>query len=222
MYQTVLKRYELISPYPFFVAVKVFLITCLVLLALVFSVLSPIQSQGFLVLRVWVGPFPPQPPPRFSSLCAWHIPDQSLPSVGSRSWSYSDLWVFLLTHREATLASLLPPLHFSPPLLSDRTCKALLRRVANVLCSSLSSWSLQALSERQGDFNACLASGKLGHKRQTGTGSNERREGEPRAESYLKHHSHRNILLPYCISFNPNAIIFTVVFNLFLVGNSCN
>lgn len=83
MYQTVLKRYELISPYPFFVAVKVFLITCLVLLVFVFSLVSPIQSQGFLVLHSYEGQFPPQPPLRLSSLCAWHIHrSQSLWSAG--------------------------------------------------------------------------------------------------------------------------------------------
>lgn len=47
MYQSVLKRYELISPYPFFAAVKVFLITCPALPASVFSLVSPIQRWGF-------------------------------------------------------------------------------------------------------------------------------------------------------------------------------
>lgn len=37
----------MISPYPFFAAVKVFLITCPALLAPVFSLVSPIQIWGF-------------------------------------------------------------------------------------------------------------------------------------------------------------------------------
>ena len=81
MYQTVLKRYELISPYPFFVAVKVFLITCLVLLVFVFSLVSPTESQDFLVLHMceWASSLLSHPSGYPD--CAWHIhSSQSLPS----------------------------------------------------------------------------------------------------------------------------------------------
>lgn len=152
MYQTVLKRYELISPYPFFVAVKVFLITCLVLLVLVFSVLSPIQSQGFLVLHMceWAcshrSSSPGFPPSAHGTSQINHHPLSAAgPGLIHVCGSSSEL-------REATLASLLPPLllsclpwalPFSPPFLSGRTCKVPLRRVPNVLCSSMSNWSPQ-------------------------------------------------------------------------------
>lgn len=94
-------------------------------------------------------------------------------------------------------------------------------RVYAALKSSVSGWSLQATLERKGYFNPFVATGKLGHERETCTGSNRKVEGEPRFESYLRNHSHRNIRLSYWISFNLNAIIFTFFFSM-LVDNSCN
>lgn len=63
VYQTVLKRYELISPYPFFVAVRVFLITCLVLLIFAFSLTSFTFKERLPCAPCVYGPVPSSAPP---------------------------------------------------------------------------------------------------------------------------------------------------------------
>ena len=116
MYQTVLKRYELISPYPFFVAVKVFLITCLVLLVFVFSLVSPTESQDFLVLHMceWASSLLSHPSGYPD--CMAHPQLTVTAFAVSRSSPYSGLWVFLCSHwyaLQATLAFLLQRLLLS-------------------------------------------------------------------------------------------------------------
>lgn len=151
MYQTVLKRYELISPYPFFVAVKVFLITCPVLLVFVFSLVSLIQSQGFLVLHVCE---------RASSLLS-HPSGYPHSAHGTSTdhshcllWSAGPglflfrlvglplkwlplklLWLSGYTCLLAPTSAVVLQLgqSFSPPLLSGRTSKVHLRSVYTVL-----------------------------------------------------------------------------------------
>jgi len=81
------------------------------------------------------------------------------------------------------------------------------------LKSSVSGWPLQAMPERKGYFNW----ENWGTRELTRTGSNRKMESEPKFESYPRNHSHRNILLSYCISFDLNAIVFTFFFSsLFL------
>ena len=80
---------------------------------------------------VWVGQFPPQPPLRLSSLCAWHIyRSQPLPSVVRRSWSVlfrfvglplkSPIWLsgYTCLSAPASAVVLHLGLPFSPPFWS--------------------------------------------------------------------------------------------------------
>lgn len=142
----------------------------------IFSCKPHWKSRFPRALCLWAGQLPPQPPLRLSSLCAWYI-HRSVTAFCAQQ-------VLVLTQAcgsssEVTDLAFRLYLPFCSHLCCRPTPQTALfssfcirqdlesssRGVYTALKSSVSSQSLQAMPERKGYFNPCLATGKLRHKR---------------------------------------------------------